>query len=158
MQQRVIADKLLDLSKTYAKNIAQKWYEALSTNVRTTSFRQLPKDIIMAKAESFLTNLKHLYFSENPYTEVKQIMEHTAYAEYTVSYNVPLHENIYSLILLRRHIWLYAETQAIINTSLDMWQALESINRTILLFDYAIVILAQKYVEIENRRAGKSSK
>jgi hypothetical protein len=149
MEQRVLADKLLDLSQNHAKTIAEQWYSAVTTNPRTSSFRKIPKDRLIAQAESFFANLKRLYFADNPYREMQQFLERTEYVEYTHSLHVPLHENIYALIMMRRHIWLYAETQAMFNTSLDMWQALESINRTLLLFDYALSILAQKYAEKE---------
>jgi len=149
MEQRVMADKLLDLSQNHGKTIAEQWYKAVTTNPRTSSFRKVPKDKLIAQAEAFFANLKQLYFSENPYREVQQFLERVGYVEYTYSLHIPLHENIYALIMMRRHIWLYAETQAMFNTSLDMWQAVESINRTLLLFDYTICILAQKYAEKE---------
>jgi len=150
MQERVIADKLLDLSKNHSKIIAEEWYKAVSKNPRTISFHRIPKESLVPRAEAIIANLKCLYFAENPYQEVLQFMERTGYAEYTHALHIPLHENIYALIMMRRHIWLYADTQAMFNTSLDLWQAVESINRTLLLFDYAITIIAEKYERIEH--------
>jgi len=46
---------------------------------------------------------------------------------------------------MRRHIWLYAEFEALFTTSLEMHQQVESINRTLLLFDYATYIVAEEY-------------
>lgn len=142
-----LADKLLDLSQRHGKTIAEQWYGAVSTNPRIPSFRKIPKDGLITKAEYFYTHLKELYFSENPYWEMQQFLERSGYFEFTRSFEIPLHENIYAIIMMRRHIWLFADTQALFNTALDMWQALESINRTLLLFDYAIFILSQKYSE-----------
>ena len=147
MQLRHLADKLLDLSQRHGKTIAEQWYRAVSTNPRIPSFHNIPKDDLISKAEHFYTNLKQLYFSDNPFEEVQQFIERSGYIKYTLSLNIPLHENIYAVIMMRRHIWLFADTQALYNTAVDMWQAMESINRTILLFDYLIYILAQKYYE-----------
>jgi len=151
MEQRMLADKLLDLSQHHAKVIAEQWYNAVISNPRTCSFRKVPKERLISQAEDFFLNLKTLYFAENPYTELEHYFERTSYLEYTHSWHVPLHENIYAVIMMRRHIWLYADTQAMFNTSLDMWQAVESINRTLLLFDYALTILVRRYAEMESK-------
>lgn len=50
---------------------------------------------------------------------------------------IPAKETIYALILMRRHIWLYAEFQAIFTSSIDQMHDLDTLGRTILLFDYA---------------------
>jgi len=145
MVQRSVCDKLLDLSSDHALTITDLWYKALIANPRTASFKNMPKDILIPKVESFFSNLKRLYFMENPYREIKDFLECNGYMDFTLSRHIPLQENIYALIMMRRHLWLYADTQAMFNTSLDMWQEVESINRTLLLFDYAIIILAEKY-------------
>lgn len=152
MEPRILIDKLLDLSRNHAGTIAEQWYKALMTNPRTVSFRRLPKEELISTVESLYSQLKELYFVENPYPQVQKFFEKTEYIEYTYAKGVPLHENIYALIMMRRHIWLYADTQAMFNTSLDLWQGVQSINRTLLLFDYAITILAQKYAELEAKK------
>ena len=58
---------------------------------------------------------------------------------------IPLCESIYSLILMRRQIWLSAEIQSLFMNVFDMHQAVDSINRVILLFDYGIYITVQHY-------------
>ena len=50
---------------------------------------------------------------------------------------IPANGTIYAPILMRRHIWLYAEFQAIFSTGIDQRQALDTLGGTILLFDYA---------------------
>lgn len=149
MEPRILIDKLLDLSKNHARTIAEQWHKALVTNSRTVSFRKLSREELISMAESFYFHLKDLYFVETPYPQVQKYFETTEYIEYTHAKGIPLHENIYALIMMRRQIWLYADNQAIFNTSLDMWHGVQSINRTLLLFDYAITILAQKYAELE---------
>jgi len=148
MECRILTDKLLDLSKGHAHAIAEDWYKAVSTNSRTPSFHAIPKHKLIHLAVSTLENLKKLYFAENPYQEVFTFLDQIGYAEETFQLKVPLSESVYGLILLRRHIWLYADTQAMFNTSLDMYQVIESLNRTILLFDYAIYIVTQKYTDL----------
>ena len=147
MEQRALADKLLDLAEHHSSNIAERWYESVNTNPRTISHRIVSKEKLVHRAQSFYRNLKRLFFAENPYQEVLQFLERTSYVEDTIADVVPLPEALYALVMMRRHIWLYAEMQALFNTALDMYQAVQSINRTMLIFDYAMYIVAQKYGE-----------
>jgi hypothetical protein len=62
---------------------------------------------------------------------------------------VPIEDALYALILLRRRIWLYADSQAVFNTSPnDMYNCIESINRVLLIFDYITYIFSRKYHEL----------
>ena len=58
--------------------------------------------------------------------------------------HIPLPQAIYSIILMRRHMWLFVEYQAVFETAVEQRHALESQSRMILMFDYAeyVVILA----------------
>jgi hypothetical protein len=65
---------------------------------------------------------------------------------------IPLEEAVYTLILLRRHIWLFADFNVVFVTTLDMHQAVESINRTIQMFDQGIFVVTRKYGELTKSR------
>ncbi len=145
MERRALVDKLLELTELRAGEIAERWYKSVSTNPRTPSYRSLPKEKSVLRATSLYKNLKQMYFSDNPYQEVLQFLEGRGYVESLQADGIPLHEAIYALVMMRRHIWLYAELQALFTTPMDMYQATEGINRTLLLFDYAAYIIAQKY-------------
>lgn len=56
-----------------------------------------------------------------------------------------LHEALYALILMRRHMWLYAEFQSLFNSEVQHRQAMESLSRTILMFDYIMYAVAKKF-------------
>jgi len=49
---------------------------------------------------------------------------------------------------MRRHIWLYAEFQAVFSSGIDQRQALDTLGRTILLFDYAVYEVTKEYQEL----------
>ena len=148
MPWKAFADKLLDLCEHHAEEIAEQWYKAVSANSRTPSYHSLPREACLPQVVSLYKNLKGAYFTDDPYQQVLKILERMQYAEAIHAKDVPLPEAIYVLIIMRRHIWLYAELQAMFNTAVEMQQAIESINRTLLLFDYAIHIVAQKYHEM----------
>jgi hypothetical protein len=52
---------------------------------------------------------------------------------------------------MRRHIWLYAEFQAVFVTAVEHHQAAESLTRTILMFDYATYVTTERYEELMKR-------
>jgi hypothetical protein len=148
---RAVADKLLDFCEFRAEEIAGRWYRDISTSDRTPSYHSRSREKCLRPAVVFLKNLRQMYFAKNPYQEVLRFIERKWLTEDPCSEGVPLHEAVYTLILLRRNIWLYAESQAAFSTVVDMYQAIESINRTILLFDYAIYIVAQKHEGTHNK-------
>jgi len=67
------------------------------------------------------------------------------YAAESYALGIPMAEAIYALILMRRHIWLYADFQMIFSFGIDQQQALDTLNRTILLFDYATYDVTREY-------------
>jgi len=143
---RAFADKLLDLTERHAEEIARQWCKSVRTNPRTASYHSLPEEESYSRAVSWYRNIRRVYLSENPYQEMLEYF--TKYAEATYAEGIPLHECVYALVIMRRHIWLFAELHALFISSVDLHQATESINRVVLLFDYAIFIVTQKYEEM----------
>ena len=109
---------------------------------------------MIEQAISFYTNFRQMFFTDNPYDTAKVFF--TTYAEERYGEKIPLQEALYALILMRRHMWLYAEFQAIFITSIEQQQAAESLNRTILMFDYATYQITEKYQELISRDVDES--
>jgi len=145
---RAVADKLLDLCESHAEEIAQQWCKYLTISSRTPSYHRIAKEKCIHQAVFLYKNLKQMYFSDNPYEEVVRFLEQSQYVEDIYSRGIPLHEGIYALIMMRREIWVFADFQALFTTMVDMYRTAETINRTILLFDYAVYIVTQKYQEM----------
>jgi hypothetical protein len=151
MTQKAVADRLMDLCSQNAEHIAEQWYKAVVANPRTPSFRSNPKEGCLRHATFIYKNLRRMYFADNPYKEVANILDATGYAEEQYSRRIPLPEAIYALILMRRHVWLYTESSALFDTAADMYPTLQSTNRILLLFDYAIYIVVEKYEQMSKK-------
>lgn len=145
----VVADRLLDLAERHAEDIAKRWLRAVKVNPRTPSYHAIPEEKLLPQGASFYRNLKRMYLSEKPYRDVW--LYFTKFAEDRHAEGVPLREAIYALIMLRRHLWLYAEFQALFMSAMEMHQAVDSINRVILIFDYGMYILVEKSNEFTRR-------
>jgi len=153
MVNQALTDKLLDISRQHAAEIAELWYKAIITNPRTPSYSKLDKNVLVYQAELLYKNLKQLFFAEDPYPEVEKFLATTRFTEYAYDNHLPLWEAVYALVIMRRYIWLYADMQALMyNSPLEMYQALESVNRTILLFDYAIHIVTKRYDALAKKK------
>ena len=148
---KALADNLMSMCAKHSEQMAEQWYQALSSNSRTASHRMLPKPVCLRHAVSVYGNLGQMYFADNCYQTVGRILDVASFAEDHYARGVPLEEVLYALILMRRQIWLYAEFQALYNAPEDMYELVQSINRTLLVFDYAAHITAQKYRDMTER-------
>lgn len=140
------AAKLIDLIESKAGNIARQWADDVIKNKRTPSFHSLSRDMVVEQGEDFYRLFRRMSLAENPYEEAKTFS--WKYAENFYKEKIPLREALYALMLLRRNLWLYAEFQGTFITVLEKNQAVESLNRTILLVDYVSYQITEKYEEL----------
>ena len=135
--------KLLDLMANNSEAMARLWAKDVIQNDKTPYYHRFSEDRIIPQAADFYRRLSSVYTLKDPYQAVKEFM--SKFAEARFREGVPLREAIYAVILMRRHIWLYAEFQAIFITITEQQQALDSQTRTILVFDYVMYALAETY-------------
>lgn len=152
---KTFANKLIEVTERHADEISKQWCQAVRSNPRTTSYHRLTAEECFPRAVDFYKNLRRIYFSEKPYTEVKEYF--ALYAKQSFNDGIPLSEAIYSLIMMRRHMWLFAEFQATFVTATEQREAVESINKTIRLFDHGIYIVTRQYEEMSKMRLGGPS-
>jgi hypothetical protein len=140
---KAFATKLIDLTQKNAEKIATQWAKDVKTNARTYTYHDAPEDKIILQATDFYRYFQEMFFHESPYDLAEEIFE--KYADERYKEGIPLHEAVYALILMRRHMWLYAEFQSMFNTEVEHRQAVESLSRTILMFDYIMYVITRKY-------------
>ena len=143
---KAFVTKLVDLTQKNAETIAKQWAKDVKTNARTYTYHDSSEDKIILQAKDFYRNFLMMFFHEAPFEQAEEIFE--KYAEERYREGIPLHEAVYALILMRRHMWLYAEFQSMFNTEVEHPQAVESLSRTILMFDYIMYVIARKYWKI----------
>jgi len=143
--QSALADKLMQFSSSHSSKIAEQWYKALSTNTKTQAYKSMHRDACIRHAECIYKNLEKLYFAESPESAVLHLLDVDGFVEDHYARSIPLEQVIYAIILLRRHLWLYAEIQALYDGVEDLLQMVENINRVLLVFDYLIFVASSKY-------------
>jgi len=144
------ADKLLEVSERHADKIASQWCRAVTTNPHTPWFQSMKHPDCISFAEDFYKNFRAVYFDEKPYKKLEKFFGN--YAEESFRKGIPMEEAIYALIMMRRHLWLYADFQALFVTALDAHRAVETLNRTIRVFDQGVFIIIKRYRELEKTK------
>lgn len=140
------AAKLIDLIELKAENIAKQWATDVMKHNRTPSYSKLRKDLVIERGVEFYKLFRQMSLADVPYEAAKTFS--WKYAKECYRDKIPLQEAVYALILLRRNLWLYAEFQGVFTTALEQQQAVESLNRTILMYDYVSYQVIEKYQEM----------
>lgn len=147
------AQKLIDVTEYNADKIARQWFDDVRKNPKTPSYHNLREDKAVSMAVDFYQRFRSLFDAETPFEQAQKIF--VLYADECYEKEIPLQEAIYALTLMRRHMWLYAEFQAAFTTAIEQHHAAESLNRTILLFDYAIYVITRRYQDRMKRENEK---
>lgn len=138
--------KLIDLVEKNAEEIAKEWVVEVKKNKRTTAYHNMAAEKLIPQAVEFYHQLRKMLMSSSTYEETQAYI--SKYAKTCFEDNIPLHEAIYALVLMRRQMWLFAEFQAAFVTVLEHQQAIDSVTRTILMMDYAIYKITQHYQDL----------
>lgn len=103
--------KLLDVLEANIEEIAGHWAVDVRKNKRTVHYRDIPNEKLVVQAVKFYGQLRNMLIAPNRYEKTQEFFMH--YARVCYENGIPLHEAVYALNMMRRHMWLYAEFQAI---------------------------------------------
>ena len=146
---KAFADRLMEICSRDSEHMAAHWHKNLVENPRIPSYKSIASETCQRQASFIFKNLSKMYFSDNCYQTVMHQLDIVGLAEDNFSRGIPLEEVIYAIVLMRREIWLHTEQQALYNPE-DTAELIQSINRVLLLFDYAIHVVISRYRKISN--------
>jgi hypothetical protein len=135
--------KLLDVLEANIDEISGHWAAAVKKNKRTPHYQDVPDERLVLQAIKFYSQLRNMLAAPNRYDKAQEFFMHYARTCYEIG--IPLQECIYALNMMRRHMWLYAEFQAIFINAIEHNQAIDSVMRVMLLIDYAVYEITQYY-------------
>lgn len=141
--------KLIDLVEKNAEEIAKQWVVEVKKNKRTASYQKIPAETLIPRAVEFYHELRRMLMSSSTYEESQAYL--SKYAKTCYEDNIPLHEAIYALAMMRRQMWLFAEFQVAFNTVVERQSAIDSVTRVIRMMDYAVYTITQKYQELKKK-------
>ncbi len=143
---KAYAFKYLELAEKHAEKIAARWAKDVRSNAKTPTYKNMDEQKIIFQCVRFYQNFSKMFLDEKITDDVCRYFRSYARESYTMG--IPAKETIYALILMRRHIWLYAEFQLIFSSGIAQQEAMDTLNRTILLFDYAAYEVTREYQEL----------
>ncbi len=135
--------KLLDVLEANIDEIAGQWAADVKKNKRTVHYKDIADEKLVLQAIKFYSQLRNMLTVSNRYDKAQEFFMH--YARTCYENGIPLHESIYALNMMRRHMWLYAEFQAIFINAIEHHQAIDSVMRIMLLIDHAVYEITQYY-------------
>lgn len=147
---KTYAIKYIELAEKHAEKIAERWLKDVKSHAQTPAYKNLDEAELKHQAVRFYQNFSKMFLDEKITDDVLRYFR--SYAQDSYAMGIPAKETIYALILMRRHIWLYAEFQAIFTSGIDQRQALDTLGRTILLFDYAAYEVTKEYQALRGAR------
>jgi hypothetical protein len=152
---KTYAIKYLELAEKHTDKVAARWLKDVKSNAKTPTYKSLNEEDLIYQCVRFYQNFSKMFLDEKISDDVLRYFR--SYAQESYAMGIPAKETIYALILMRRHIWLYAEFQAIFTSAIDQMQALDTLGRTILLFDYASYEVTKEYQKLmdEKRKTKK---
>ncbi|MEN6621755.1 MAG: hypothetical protein ABFD50_09430 [Smithella sp.] len=141
--------KLIDLVEKNAEEIAKQWVVEVKKNKRTLSYQNIPSEKLIPRAVEFYHELRRMLMSASSYEESQAYL--LKYAKTCFDDNIPLHEAIYALAMMRRQMWLFAEFQVTFNTVVERQSAIDSVTRVIRMMDYAVYTITKNYQEFKKK-------
>jgi hypothetical protein len=150
---KTYAIKYVELGELHAEKMAKRWALDVQNNVHTKKYKELLEDEIIHQSLNFYQNFSKMFLEEK--IREKNLEYFRTYAQESFAMGVPMDQAVYALILLRRHIWLYAEFQTVFSQGIEQRQALDTLNRTILLFDHATYEVTKEYQRLMKKERNK---
>ncbi|HUN54812.1 MAG TPA: hypothetical protein VMU29_06605 [Smithella sp.] len=148
---KAYAIKYLELIEKHADKIAVRWLKDVRNNAKTPAYKNLDEQQIISQCVRFYQNFSKMFLDEKITDDVCRYFQSYALESYAMG--ISGKEMIYALILMRRHIWLYAEFQMIFSSGIAQQEAMDTLNRTILIFDYAAYEVTREYLELLKKAA-----
>jgi hypothetical protein len=145
---QVFVEQLAQVVESHAEEIAAQWAKAVRRNPKTHSFHKLSEEHCTLCAKAFYRNFVKVYFEERPYANLEEFF--SQYAEARFKDGIPLKEAIHSLLMLRRQMWLFADLQTLFTSTTDQYQAVETLNQTIRIFDQGVYLIIDRYQELSS--------
>jgi hypothetical protein len=143
LYQTQVSQKLVDLIEHNATELTNAWLEDVRKEVSLPTYHRFGNIELYERAFRVYSQLGKWISRETTKEEIaRDYMELGAERK---KEGFALAEIIRALILIRRNLWKKVMTEGLLDTTLDLYQAIEMNNRVTLFFDRAIYYTAVGY-------------
>ena len=137
----MLSDALVTLVRDHAEQIARGWLADVQSSPTTPSYRRADANGLLANAVTALTQFSRWLKGDRAEGEIRTF--YRAIGAQRRAEGFGLHEVLSSLMLLRKHVWVYARHQGVWQRPLDVYRVLELDRRLVLFFDRAMYHIAR---------------
>jgi hypothetical protein len=137
--------KLVDLIEHNARELTTHYVASVNRDPRMPTYRGFDQGEIHARAYRVYSQLGRWISRETSKEEMTAYW--TALGRQRRREGFPFSEIVLSLCHIRRHLWEKVQFEGVLDTALDLYQAMDLHNRVVLFFDRAIYYAAVGYEE-----------
>ncbi|MGC9975353.1 MAG: hypothetical protein ABSC57_01355 [Syntrophales bacterium] len=137
---KVLSRKLVELVETNADKLTNCWLKDVKKHPGTVTYHTYDEKQLYQRAFRVYSQFGKWMSNETAKKDIENI--YTALGKQRRQEGFALSEVIQALIITRRHIWLLVGSAGLLDTALDLHQAIDLINRSVLFFDRAIYFTA----------------
>jgi hypothetical protein len=138
-----VSQKLVDLIERNADDLTKSWLADINKDPNTLTYRHFDSAQIYGRAFRVYSQLGKWISHETSKEEVAR--DYKALGDERRQEGFALSEVIQALILIRRNLWRKVMDEGLLDTTYDLYQAIELNNRISLFFDRAIFYTACGY-------------
>ncbi len=151
----MISQRLVDMIETHADELTRSWLKEVRRSEATPGYHSLPEATLYQRAYDVYANLGRWVGSEGRHEEVERV--YTALGRERFREGLPLSEVIEALNLTKYQLWAYIRDYGLLDSALQLYQALELYNSVVLFFDraaHSITVGYERASSLAERRAG----
>jgi hypothetical protein len=137
---KVLSRKLVELVEHNADTLTKRWLADVKKHPGTKTYHTYDEKQLYQRAFRVYSQFDKWMSNETTKKEIEKI--YIALGKQRRQEGFALSEVIQALIITRRHIWLLVRSAGLLDTALDLHQAIDLINRSVLFFDRAIYFTA----------------
>ncbi|OGD19444.1 MAG: hypothetical protein A2Y69_13735 [Candidatus Aminicenantes bacterium RBG_13_59_9] len=132
----LVSRKLIDLIECHADELTRLYLDEVKSNPQLSSYRKIDQDELYKRAYQVYHHLGKWISKETTKEEVRAYWWDLG--KERRGEGLPLSEIILSLCILRALLWKKVEVEGMMETALDLYEAMELNNRVIVFFDRAV--------------------
>jgi hypothetical protein len=150
----MVSENMAVMIKENADELTKRLCKDLLSREETRSYRNLNQDIVYERAYDVYNKLDSwLQREKGKAAEIKKYF--TKLGERRYHEGIPLNEEIMTLMLIKRHLWLFVLEKHFFDSSFELQQALQFNNQVVLFFDRIIYHVSNGYEQEQGKAAGK---
>ena len=140
-----LSQNLIDLIEKNADMLTRSWLHDVRQHGDTLSYQRFDEKKLYDRAFAVYSQIGKWVSRKTSKEDIAKYFKSLGRERREEGFE--LSEVVYALILEKRHLWLKVLSSGMLDTALDLHQALELNNRVVLFFDRAIYYTVQGFQE-----------